>query len=184
MVKNIGEYEVEAIHLRREIRRQNDKIERLRREGNGSMWEQENRGLRLENEQLREKYKKEREHSTDLGNKIDELLTRIEELEKDNREMLADWVADKPGRTVLTPEQIDAAWTAAFNLEGQADKCCQMEMERAFRQLGIVRCEGCGGVGDREPYGMYQPNGDPTDPTWVKCPDCDGHGWVIGGEDA
>jgi regulator of replication initiation timing len=79
MIKNIGEYEVEAIHLRREIRRQNDKIERLRREGNGSMWEQENRGLRLENEQLREKYKKEREHSTDLGNKIDELLTRIEE---------------------------------------------------------------------------------------------------------
>jgi hypothetical protein len=89
--------------------------------------------------------------------------------------MLADWVADKPGRTVLTPEQIDAAWTAAFNLEGQADKCCQMEMERAFRQLGIVRCERCGGENPTE----YYEEGD------RKCPDCakyTGHGWVMGGE--
>lgn len=112
----------------------------------------------------------------DAADLIDRLQQCIEELE----EIL--WVKydanQKPikGRHIITTKQIDAAWAAAFNLEGSADECCQMEMERVFRQLGIVRCEGCGGTGMLTrscPIDKW-----PDSEVASDCHTCNGHRWV------
>ena len=73
----------------------------------------------------------------------------------------------------ITHDQIDAAWG-----EGRPPNCDFEEgFLAAFAVLGIHCCKGCGGSGavvvDRDPDGR---------PYLDKCPACNGHGWVIGGE--
>jgi DnaJ-class molecular chaperone len=89
--------------------------------------------------------------------------------------MLADWVADKPGRTVLTPEQIDTAWAILQNCNKSlsTNKNWRITVEHILKPLGIERCEGCGG------RGIIQHLETPLEPDddygWnQKCPDCDG----------
>jgi hypothetical protein len=121
------------------------------------------------------------------ADEIKALHERIEELEDASVKEVLDFGVEQLSRGhdkyhITTTDQIDAAWVY-LSLADHGPEHCRVCGKNILQKLGIVRCEGCGGVGDREPYGMYQPNGDPTDPTWVKCPDCNGHGWVIGGDD-
>jgi len=111
---------------------------------------------------------------------------RIEELEFLQSEMLK--VADRNGwkvtdnHHIITSNQIRRVWgiLSGWN-EDYADRviaaAVRSTLEAAFKELGIVRCEGCGGegVGDIEtsestgPLGTFE----------FVCEDCHGHGWII-----
>jgi len=76
---------------------------------------------------------------------------------------------------LLTQGQIDAAWETRH--WGTVPDHTEEHVDDALERLGIVACEECGGSGERD-RSMYQPNGDPTDPTPDECSSCHGHGWV------
>jgi hypothetical protein len=67
---------------------------------------------------------------------------------------------ESAGLHIITDEQIDAAWTDAWNMGYDT---------AAFAPLGIVGCFGCSGSGEVEVkgFGMF------------RCDDCNGHGWII-----
>jgi hypothetical protein len=111
---------------------------------------------------------------------------RIEELEKEREECInqcpAPTIAQAAAMThgeklyIVTDKQIDAAWRHA----AEVYYVWQGEVYATMEKLGIVQCEECEGRGDREPSEIYTQGGDPMDPTPIKCPDCDGHGWDKG----
>jgi len=72
----------------------------------------------------------------------------------------------------ITEAQIDAAWAVAEEMSGTLTVTEQEWYEAgvvvALAKLGISRCEGC----EHRPRD-YRPQ---------DCPDCDGHGWTIGGK--
>ena len=88
---------------------------------------------------------------------------RIEEMEETDRKLRHELCDLREGHRI-TDEQIDKAWEEAHR--------DPIRVWDVFDLLGIVRCpdvpDGCGGTG--------MTLGD-------TCPDCDGNGWVIGGED-
>ena len=95
---------------------------------------------------------------------------RIEELEE-NRDAWKAEAIKRAGGAVhgITTEQIDAAWE--MSEEGYID-------EDVLRELGIERCEGCGGSGEVSEPADHDQTVLQTD----VCPDCNGHGWKkIGG---
>jgi len=62
----------------------------------------------------------------------------------------------------ISSEQIDAAWNPnTYN--------------HALAELGIKRCEGCGGGGR-----LFGPGYDRDNPrTYKECLDCEGRGWTV-----
>ena len=97
---------------------------------------------------------------------------RIEELKKhclEQENAVFSWALERH----ITDAQIYAAWAYV----GPAGE--RTSAEDALEELGIVRCEGCRGSGREESY----PNPNDDMPQDGPCPDCDGHRWVIGGED-
>ena len=96
-------------------------------------------------------------------------------------------VTDLPeaaSRISISAEQIDSAWkmVRGWRYEGGTTGEDLRLWMFIFKRLGIVECEECGGSGERD-RSMYQPNGDPTDPTPDECPACHGHGWVMEADD-
>ena len=87
--------------------------------------------------------------------------TRIEELER----ILDDTIGID--NISFTHEQIDAAWEKIDDLQ---DVGLRIGAYAAYRELGIVACEECGGSGDSAPMASLKPE---------VCPSCHGHGWVI-----
>ena len=78
---------------------------------------------------------------------------RIEELEK--QVVLSGWndfEGDVTGMHIITDAQIDAAWHGPNNLITR----------EALKELGIERCEGCGGAKGGQTY----------------CPTCNDKGWI------
>jgi len=105
----------------------------------------------------------------------EEAEQRIEELEAEQCEIGGVEFMKKTGRYVITTEQIDAAWNLV--MDTGEDGRINSGAEQSLARVGIVRCEGCGGCGQVQVYTKdddYDADG---------CPDCDGHGWMIGGED-
>jgi hypothetical protein len=107
-----------------------------------------------------------REYRTLAEVRIEYLKARVEELEKEKPEP-GMWSI--PIGYHITDEQIDAAWK--YTKEGWD---CGQSVEDALNKINIFECEGCGGEGNS--YSAAEYNDKP-------CPDCNGHGWVIGGED-
>ena len=68
-------------------------------------------------------------------------------------------------------------------LEKQQDKAAMKRTWNALNAIGIFRCEGCGGEGKRIEKMICGATQTNLGPMRVPCPDCDGRGWVIGGED-
>jgi len=122
----------------------------------------------------------------ELEEKIAEKDKRIEELKKES-----EWKAMKQllcaDYHIITTEQL-ASGEVVLLKQGQIDKAWRLAVQdetlgttgafAILRELGIVACEECGGSGERD-RSMYQPNGDPTDPTPDECPYCHGHGWEV-----
>jgi len=119
----------------------------------------------------------------DKENQIMDLHPRIEELEQDRdfwAKMAKKYKDDyneciRTGKCAdghhITNEQIDAAW-AHWTTYGSAD------VKGALAELSIKRCGGCELLqveidNDPNAEGSYE----------AVCPDCNGHGWKIGGED-
>jgi hypothetical protein len=71
----------------------------------------------------------------------------------------------------IDEKQIDAAWRSISLATSELQAVMYHLLGHFF---GIKRCEGCGGSGYDDPD-FHDDLG--------KCPDCNGHGWVIGGED-
>ena len=121
-----------------------------------------------ENEKVLGRVERLRGYNKDLKTRVEEL----EKLEKYNYDSLLDLLRDD-GKHIFTDEQIDTAVGACFDLadeyavrnnEGEFDEA----WERFFAALGTIECK-CSQhnmTANRE-----------------GCPDCNGHGWVIGGED-
>jgi len=63
--------------------------------------------------------------------------------------------------------KIDAAWKSAWD-EDSLD--WRWAAERALEEIGIMRCDECGGSG----WIGANEAGDTKD-----CPSCHGHGWVV-----
>jgi len=96
-----------------------------------------------------------------------ELLLYVEELENRIKELIAPIeVGGGPGRHLVTIEQLDTAWLMADGDEFAL---------AVLTQLGIVRCEDCGGEGMEfiDATNCTQPG-----PSGVPCPGCNGYGWV------
>ena len=74
---------------------------------------------------------------------------------------------------IITHDQINAAWTKTEGMRAGLGKLSQVR-EALMCEFNIHRCEECDGEGATDPL-------DPTIQT--ECKSCDGHGWVIGGED-
>ena len=102
---------------------------------------------------------------------------RIEELEKDvRREWLigydeAHTETEKKAHHI-TDAQIDAAWKWVPDV---IVKQRGMLVEPALAELGILRCEGCGGSG----VAVVQAGPDIHEKMQDECPDCNGKGWEI-----
>ena len=76
---------------------------------------------------------------------------------------------------IITSDQIDAAWHQGDLTTGEF-KEFGIYLLRIF---GIERCEGCGGNKKiRGGYSIEQQRYEA-----IKCPDCDGHGYVINSVD-
>ena len=130
---------------------------------------QENRVLREEIERLRSGHDEAVKQHNMI---IDHYKQRIEELEsRDIGEDIQEF-NHAHGVYEITTEQIDAAWRYWKPYDPTKREAL------IFQTLGIVACEECGGSGERD-RSMYQPNGDPTDPTPDECPYCCGHGWKV-----
>jgi type I site-specific restriction-modification system R (restriction) subunit len=125
---------------------------------NQPIWEQENRELRQRIEELRNEAYAYRQTIIDQ-------IKRIEELEQ-----RAD-ITTKGGHWV-TNEQIGAAWKRILDINVHY----QGAGWDALEKLNIVRCERCAKLIHRVSHGGL-PGVDDI------CPDCNGKGWVIGGED-
>ena len=71
----------------------------------------------------------------------------------------------------ITDAQIRKAWEIYESLAVVEAHGLRVQIERIFKELGIERCEGCGGVGlvENERDCMM------TSP----CPNCNGKGWTI-----
>jgi len=107
---------------------------------------------------------------------IERLQARIEELEvhvAETEYYFEHRIPEEFDFKVITDEQIDAAWGWVTDQElgGRSRNTAKL----VLKELGIKRCEGCGGEGITRQY----PGGEPLEP----CPDCNGHGWVIGGDE-
>lgn len=105
---------------------------------------------------------------------IERLQHRIEELEDECAQL-------KQGYTAIRNDMGKVARAAKARIE-ELEKIWgkwrgwQKRTSRSWRKtpgIKIVRCEGCGGSGEEE-YPGYQNN--------ERCPDCDGHGWVVKSE--
>jgi hypothetical protein len=86
--------------------------------------------------------------------------------------MMSDFnIVDCPGHH-FTDEMIDAAWHQAIESRGFPARIDILE------ELHIFRCEGCDG---QRGVGPVRPSitGENYH-VQNKCPDCNGHGWVIG----
>ena len=97
------------------------------------------------------------EENESLEKQLDRATAHVGELE----------LEQQTGRTI-TDEQIDAAWKKRRSDPLTGSKISGVLLPAS--ELGIFRCEH---------LGASQINGELTEP----CPDCNGHGWVIGGED-
>jgi hypothetical protein len=108
--------------------------------GNDGMWAEENRELRQRIEEL--------SRAIGVWEKIvRDKDKRIEELE-DVKFALLDQVSALSGEEdfhILTTAQIDAAWRVT--VDPNISENALMNVEAALKELGIVRCEGCGGRG-------------------------------------
>jgi len=91
---------------------------------------------------------------------------RVEELES--------YPICAPYCIVITDEQIDAAWTEAWNTyylwKGAAFS--------ALSKIGIVRCKECGGDGKTQETIDHNMYGEPVH-IFSSCKGCNGHGWVV-----
>lgn len=108
------------------------------------------------------------------------LLARVEELERQANKMTK--IADKAGWNIdgyhITPKMIDAAVDFTENIysgEGHLSLAVagliRDYLWRLLNRLNIYRCEECKGNGS-----VWAPWDDNVA---CKCPDCNGHGWVI-----
>lgn len=108
----------------------------------------------------------QRKYCIEIRYEIERLRQCIEELEEERNQLrqfqqslhptgLRDYMKTY---YVITDAQIDAAWAQGFD---------------ALAELGIVRCEECGGSGE----GGMRYDGSPV-PVEENCHDCNGHGWV------
>ena len=121
---------------------------------------------------------KDTEHSLYLAlADVKRLAKRIEELEQFQQSLHPTELRDYM-RTyyIITDEQIDAAVKIARSIEEHYSNESGWE---TLKPLGIFRCEGCDGAGKTYSRSSSMKE-EPME--WV-CPDCNGHGWVIGGED-
>jgi hypothetical protein len=104
--------------------------------------------------------------------KIKRLNERTEELEK-----FVDELTNYPGRVVLTYDQIDATWRILLRcLPGTTEHAM---VAFALAELGIERCEECGGIGKIHSVADH----DNTVPVTDVCDICDSHGWVLEADD-
>ena len=100
---------------------------------------------------------------------------RIEELEKQQDihcGVIQDLVCED-SHVRITTAQIDAAWGKAI-AETRSKRETTYTFQ-ALRDLGIERCEECGGSGEKDEY--PDPNDDLPAPG--PCPSCNGHGWRL-----
>lgn len=121
-----------------------------------------------------------------LITEIRSLRKRVEELERDRewwasiardyKHDLGEYMRRGPAGLaweMVSHKQIDAAWSVAERyFRASIGTGAGL---RVLEQLGIVRCEECGGVGgchvddDQDAGGSYD----------AVCPTCNGHGWVV-----
>ena len=108
--------------------------------------------------------------------------TRVKELEKERDAAEAElW-----GANYITNEMIDEAVDLIENLYSSDDQrhglgiieVAKSYMWQALNKLNIFRCKGCKGKGV-----VQWPAGPGVAIKIDDCPDCNGHGWVIGEED-
>ena len=107
-----------------------------------------------------------------LWKERNDLQERVEELEGERTHLneRLGWTDEEwKKKHLISHEMIDAAWAYAKDYEPYSASCLEA--------LEIKRCWGCAGGGRVR---------DPMDrgirTIGELCPDCDGHGWVIGGE--
>jgi len=139
--------------------------------------------LRAEVERLEEKLKDAIAWKNKAVNKIERLI----ELEQYLDDYVDLGIGFAKRGMFITDEQIDSAWELTESLRKNLQKLNQPEIERItcdvrkelMREFGIFKCEGCGGHGEKpsqlEFYKVFENRRKP-------CPDCNGHGWVIGKE--
>ena len=105
----------------------------------------------------------QREEMFQLVKEKEDRIAELEELA-----VLSGWQSldgDLDGKYIITEAQLDAAWRYA---NASKNATAAFASELALKELGIERCEGC----EHRPRD-YRPQ---------DCPDCDGHGWTIGGK--
>ena len=112
------------------------------------------------------------------------LLRRIEELEEAYRVATStEHLPPGCGKHIITDDQIDAAWermNRLQNSENNAEHFMGRGVEAMLKQdFNIVRCEGC--CGNKVVRGGYSIEQQRYEA--IECPDCNGHGRVIGGDD-
>ena len=105
-----------------------------------------------------------------------EAKARREELESENESIRAKIVFLRDGCHHITPEMIDAVVEYATAPSDQEWERSHFEL---LNHLNIFRCEGCDGKGK-----TYSRSGSMKEEPmeWIHLA-CNGHGWVIGGED-
>jgi len=110
----------------------------------------------------------------DREKRIHKQCKRIEELEKS----LAAMDANQGGKHYITTAQIDALVRTMkhFTLLPATGFTVSM-MWQLLAEAGVYCCKGCGGDGAKINKVNYETTESNT------CPDCDGHGFKIGGED-
>jgi hypothetical protein len=100
------------------------------------------------------------------------LQQRIEELEeKAHKNVWDQWGGGKV--VPIDRAKIDAAWKRREDVRGKG-----FSLYIPASELGIVRCEGCGGSGWQNEFNDKELK--------TLCPGCakyTGHGWVMGGDD-
>ena len=112
--------------------------------------------------------------------KIEQLRERVKELESCVNDM--GHVIEGSGKATIFPVCQDHHITSKMIDEAVAsadqDGLHLGDGWPALNKLGIFRCEGCGGSGKMAvavPTQQY-----PDSEVEGLCPDCNGHGWVIG----
>ena len=107
---------------------------------------------------------------------------RIEELERDEIPIEIGEDGQPTNLHIFTDEQIDAAWATLNHCPIRSVEFRTLKI--ALSKLNIHRCEGCGGKGYDKKYGCWSLRGVAWGGRFdLSCPDCNGHGWVIGGDD-
>jgi len=100
-----------------------------------------------------------------------ERLRRENEVLKAGLENLSTLFSDE---YIITTDKISNAWALGrYYTQGKSNQDnhrMAVVVEGVLAELGIVRCEGCGGSGTRGCDSLSVP--------W-KCPDCNGEGWVM-----